>query len=341
MSGPGSLMTSCAGLVSSQASLSTAAPTLPPVSLLAARAGSKGMGADLAAWYASYAPLMGQMALPFWSPLNIMSSPPLPTSLPSLRDSNSSADRERDHESLPRDQPAQEEQGEKDPSVRRKASASDSTKTKDVGGVSTEEKGGDAKSPSPHTSEGGGEGAIGYRGRRQSLKPEHYYYLLHPDTPYATLTQLFPGVSAQRYGRWRRKVRDSLFALNYECYPLAPPPPPPKKQQQHTTTTTKNNPPKTNFKKQINLKNKECTLRHHLSRWQLYSQDPAVNPTAVKTEWSLTVIRIFNIAQCMFPLFKKQTNDRVFVVLLMVENETNWVSTSGCSGDILLYWCDS
>ena len=263
MSGPGSLMTSCAGLVSSQASLSTAAPTLPPVSLLAARAGSKGMGADLAAWYASYAPLMGQMALPFWSPLNIMSSPPLPTSLPSLRDSNSSADRERDHESLPRDQPAQEEQGEKDPSVRRKASASDSLKTKDAGGVSTEEKGGDAKSPSPHASEGGGEGAIGYRGRRQSLKPEHYYYLLHPDTPYATLTQLFPGVSAQRYGRWRRKVRDCLFTLSYECYPLAPPQ---KQQQQHTPQQQQKTPPPHPPPPKKPHHNQECSLRHHLSR---------------------------------------------------------------------------
>lgn len=209
MSSPGSLMTSCAGLVSTPTSLSTAAPTLPPVSLLAARAGSKGMGADLAAWYASYAPLMGQMALPFWSPLNIMSSSPLPTSLPNLRD-NPSADRERDHESLPKDRAALEEQGEKDSGGRRRSSASDSLRPKDAGAVSAGEKGGEAKSPSPRTSEGGGEGAVGYRGRRQSLKPEHYYYLMHPDTPYAALTQLFPGVSAQRYGRWRRKVRNLL-----------------------------------------------------------------------------------------------------------------------------------
>lgn len=208
MSGPGSLMSSCGSLVSTPTSLSTATPTLPPVSLLAARAGSKGMGADLAAWYASYAPLMGQMALPFWSPLSIMSSPPLPTSLPSLRDNNPGGlDRERDQETLSKDRTGPEDQGQKDSGVRRRASASESLKARDTGAAGEGEKGGEAKSPSPHTSEGGGEGAVGYRGRRQSLKPEHYYYLLHPDTPFAALTQLFPGVSAQRYGRWRRKVR--------------------------------------------------------------------------------------------------------------------------------------
>ena len=201
MTNASSLMSTCSSLVSAPSPLSTATPTLPPVSLLAARAG-KGLGAELAAWYASYAPLMGQVALPFWSPFSIMSSPPLPNALAGLRDS-AGVDRDQSEEHPCGGEGSAERSSERDRSRR----VSGSSRPKEPVSV---EKGGevDGQSPLAHDSvSGGGEGASSHRGRRQSLKPEHYYYLLNPDTSYISLTRVFPGVSAQRYGRWKRKVR--------------------------------------------------------------------------------------------------------------------------------------
>ncbi|XP_076435927.1 uncharacterized protein LOC143275589 isoform X2 [Babylonia areolata] len=208
MANPTHLMSTCSSLVTAPSSLTAAAPTLPPVSLLAARTGSKSIG-DLAAWYASYAPLIGQMTLPFWSPLSIMSNPSLTASFSTLRDSSAE------------DQEADKEQSGEDfaPSQKLTNKEVSRSSSKDTSRPSSSDKAGEVEgSPSPQATEGGEneDGAVGHRGRRQSLKPEHYYYLLNPDTPYLVLTRVFPGVSAQRYGRWRRKVVSALAYLERE-----------------------------------------------------------------------------------------------------------------------------
>ncbi|KAL8623220.1 hypothetical protein ACOMHN_041912 [Nucella lapillus] len=213
---PAHLMSTCSSLVPPSTSLTTppTPTTLPPVSLLAR---GKNLGADFATWYASYAPLLGPMALPFWNPLSLMSNPSLTTtSFPTLRES-SGIDRETDKDQQSREKVLLLERLKDNDSSRSVVGDSESS------GTAPPDKTSDTieRTPSPNPQvaperEGSGEGAVGYRGRRQSLKPEHYYYLLHPDTSYLALTRVFPGVSAQRYGRWKRKVSSALAFLERE-----------------------------------------------------------------------------------------------------------------------------
>lgn len=168
--------------------VSTTCSPLPPVSLLAGSTSSK-IGADLAAWYGSYAPLIGQLGLPFWPPLNLMSGQSHPHSANNMNVTGSVEDDITFERSV---------HPEKDNHVDRNEQAQ-----KDDQGKESEKNAGSAR----HQSESIiSDGVSGPRGRRQALKPEHYYYLQHPDISHAALSRLFPCVSVQRYGRWRRKV---------------------------------------------------------------------------------------------------------------------------------------
>jgi hypothetical protein len=67
-------------------------------------------------------------------------------------------------------------------------------------------------------SDGGGDSFMAHRSsRRLLLKPEHYHYLLNPDMSYLSLAAIYPGVSAQRFNRWRRKVCSFICAFSVVC----------------------------------------------------------------------------------------------------------------------------
>lgn len=149
--------------------------------------------AELASWYRSYAPLMGQMALPLWSPLRLMSGHALTSSSSSAHTGlNTERDQhdERDNKPVRSAESGRGEVGERDLTKENEVNTS-------------------LHQPVMVATDGIGN----HCGRRVSMKPEQYYFLQNPDISHSALCRLFPGVSAQRYARWRRKVN----ILNVNC----------------------------------------------------------------------------------------------------------------------------
>lgn len=183
---PKKMTASSASPVSASTSLSSSGPTLPPVSLLAAS--TKAFGTS---WYNSYSTLLGQLGLQFWPSLSLLSGS-------SLAKPQDQAD-DLDVVSQLQDQQVDIE------SVTIKQNRSDDT------------DGEDGETPGSLLDDGSADDFVGHRSsRRLTLKPEHHYYLLHPDITYLALTSIYPGVSAQRFSRWRRKVTSALALLTRE-----------------------------------------------------------------------------------------------------------------------------
>ena len=167
---------------------STTMSTLPHSSYMSTHDVNSSFGtAELAAWYMNYSSLINPMALSFWPSFGV------DPALLKMSEYNSEYAESITHDNILSNDLC---------SITASISAQDREESDSP--ASTTSMASNVKvSPSQCVS-------------RRSLKPEHHYFLMNPETSYVALSTLYPRVSVQCYSRWKHKVM--FCSVVIACY---------------------------------------------------------------------------------------------------------------------------